>query len=54
MVDLLLVILAIFIPPLAVYLHQKSCNNVTLLNLLLTLLGFGILGMIHAFWVITR
>ena len=54
MADIILLILAFFIPPLAVYLHQNACNNQVLLNLLLTILGFYIIGIIHAFWVITR
>lgn len=37
---LLLVIIAIFIPPLAVYLHQNACNQTTIINLILTLLFF--------------
>ena len=41
MVDkLLLVIIAIFIPPLAVYLHQNACNQTTIINLILTILFF--------------
>lgn len=45
-----LVILAIFLPPLAVYLHEGSWNNVCWLNLILTLLFW--LGSIHALLVI--
>jgi uncharacterized membrane protein YqaE (UPF0057 family) len=54
MADLLLLVLAFFIPPLAVYLHQNACNNQVLINLLLTIVGFYIIGIIHAFWIITR
>jgi len=54
MADLLLVILAFFIPPLAVYLHQKACNDQVIINLIATILGFYIIGIIHALWVITR
>jgi uncharacterized membrane protein YqaE (UPF0057 family) len=54
MADILLIILAIFIPPLAVYLHQKDCNNQVIINLLLTIFGVWILGIIHAFWVILK
>ncbi|UJR23514.1 hypothetical protein I4U23_026509 [Adineta vaga] len=50
---ILLVILAFFIPPLAVYLHQGSCNNTTLINLILTIL-FWLPGFIHALWVILK
>jgi uncharacterized membrane protein YqaE (UPF0057 family) len=48
---LLLIIIAIFIPPLAVYLHQGSWNGTCWLNLLLTLL-FYFPGLIHALIVI--
>jgi uncharacterized membrane protein YqaE (UPF0057 family) len=54
MVDLLLVIVAIFIPPLAVYLHENACNNQVLLNLLLTIIGFYFIGLIHALWILLR
>jgi uncharacterized membrane protein YqaE (UPF0057 family) len=54
MADILLIILAIFIPPLAVYLHEKACNNQVIINLILTLIGFWICGVIHAFWVILQ
>ena len=47
---LILVILAIVLPPLAVYLHEGSWNNVCWLNLILTLLFW--LGAIHALLVI--
>ncbi|CAF4083043.1 unnamed protein product, partial [Adineta steineri] len=53
MADIMLLVLAFFIPPLAVYLHQNGCNNQVLINLLLTIVGFYIIGIIHAFWVIT-
>ena len=48
---LILVILTIFIPPLAVGLHQGGLTNVFWLNLLLTLLLF-LPGLIHALIVI--
>jgi uncharacterized membrane protein YqaE (UPF0057 family)/ElaB/YqjD/DUF883 family membrane-anchored ribosome-binding protein len=47
---LLLVILAIVLPPLAVYLYEGTWNNVCWLNLVLTLLFW--LGAIHALLVI--
>ncbi|CAF0790431.1 unnamed protein product [Adineta ricciae] len=50
---LILVIIALFVPPLAVYLHENSCNNVTILNLILTILFF-LPGLIHALWVILK
>lgn len=48
---IVLIILAIFIPPLAVYLHQGSWNTACWINLVLTLL-FWLPGVIHAFIVI--
>lgn len=47
---ILLIILCLFIPPLAVYLKTSNVKT-TLLNLILTLLG-GIPGVIHALWVV--
>jgi len=39
MVDtIVLVIIAFFIPPLAVYLHENACNQTTILDLILTIL----------------
>lgn len=49
----LLVILAILIPPLAVYLHQDEINKKFWVNLILTLLC-GIPGVIHALIVVLR
>jgi uncharacterized membrane protein YqaE (UPF0057 family) len=54
MADPLLIILAIFLPPLAVYLHQKTFNDQVIINLILTIIGCYIGGIIHALWVITR
>ena len=48
--DILLIILAIFLPPLAVFL-KKGCGNTFWLNLLLTILMF-LPGIIHAILVI--
>lgn len=48
---LLLVILAILLPPLAVYLHQGEINNKFWISLLLTLL-FWLPGVIYALIVI--
>lgn len=50
---LLLVILAILLPPLAVFLHEGEVNGTFWLNLLLTLL-FIIPGIIHALVVVLR
>lgn len=48
---LLLVILALLLPPLAVYLHEGAINGKFWLNLILTLLFF-IPGVIHALIVV--
>ncbi len=48
---ILLVILALLVPPLAVYLHEGAINSKFWLNLILTLLFF-LPGMIHALIVI--
>lgn len=41
---LLLVLLAILIPPLAVYLHEGSTNNKFWLNVILTIIGYVAFG----------
>jgi uncharacterized membrane protein YqaE (UPF0057 family) len=51
--EILLIILAIFIPPLAVYLFEGRWTSRCTLNLILTLLC-GIPGIIHAFIVILK
>lgn len=51
--NILLLILAIFIPPLAVFLFEGKWNNTCWINLLLTIFFF-LPGIIHAFWVILR
>ena len=48
---LLLVILAILLPPLAVYLHEGEANGTFWLNVILTLL-FWLPGVIHALIVV--
>ena len=48
---LLLVILAILLPPLAVYLHENAINGKFWLSILLTLL-FWIPGVIYALIVV--
>ncbi len=50
--DVVRVLLAIFLPPLGVFL-QVGIGLQFWLNILLTLLGY-IPGIIHAVWVITR
>lgn len=47
------VILAIFLPPLAVYLKKGKVDNDLWINLLLSVLG-GFPGIIHALWVVLR
>ena len=48
---LLLVIIAILLPPLAVGL-KKGIGGAFWLNLVLTIVTFGIGGLIHALWVV--
>ncbi|MDX1775417.1 MAG: YqaE/Pmp3 family membrane protein [Desulfobulbales bacterium] len=50
--DLLRIVLAIFLPPLAVFLTVGLAMHFWI-NILLTILGF-IPGMIHALWVIVK
>jgi uncharacterized membrane protein YqaE (UPF0057 family) len=50
--DVLRLIIAIFIPPLGVFL-QVGLSGQFWLNLLLTLLGY-IPGIIHAVWIILK
>ena len=50
--DLLRIIIAIFLPPLGVFL-QVGLSGHFWLNLLLTILGY-VPGIIHAVWVILR
>lgn len=47
------VIVALFIPPLAVYMKKNAIDNDFWINLVLTFLG-GFPGIIHALWVILR
>lgn len=48
--QLIEIIIAIFLPPLAVFL-AAGCNADFLINILLTILGY-IPGIIHALWII--
>jgi len=48
-----LIILAIFIPPLAVFLKEGAGKNFVI-NLLLSFLLFWIGGIIHALWLVTK
>lgn len=49
---LVLILLAIFLPPVAVFL-KKGVGKDLLINILLCLLMF-FPGMVHALWVVTR
>lgn len=51
--DWFLVFLAIFVPPVAVWLKRGICSKDFLINLLLFLLGF-IPGLIHALYIISK
>jgi len=51
--QILLIILAIFIPPLAVFLKKETCDFDVILNLILTIFFF-LPGIIHAVWVIMK
>ncbi|SCU82250.1 LADA_0C04016g1_1 [Lachancea dasiensis] len=50
--DLILYVVAFFLPPVGVLLRSGCCSSDLLLNILLTMLGV-IPGMIHAFYYIT-
>lgn len=47
------ILLCIFLPPVAVAL-RKGAGKDLLINLILWLLTFGILGIVHAFWLLTK
>lgn len=49
---LLIIILAVILPPLAVFL-KRGIMPVFWLNLILTLIFF-IPGMVHALWIVTK
>ncbi|KAF2451983.1 UPF0057-domain-containing protein [Karstenula rhodostoma CBS 690.94] len=50
--DILKIILAIFLPPLGVFL-ERGCNADFFINILLTILGY-IPGIIHALYIILK
>ena len=50
--DLLRIVIAIFVPPLGVFL-QEGIGKHFWINILLTLLGY-IPGIIHALWIIIK
>ncbi len=52
--QLLLIIIAILLPPLAVYLLRKSFDGALILNIILTIIGFWVLGIIHAVYLILK
>lgn len=47
------IILAIFIPPVAVFL-RKGASKDFVINILLWVLLLGLGGIIHAFWVLSK
>lgn len=49
---LLLIILAIIVPPVAVYL-KSGANKQLVINIILWILGV-IPGVVHALWVVTK
>jgi uncharacterized membrane protein YqaE (UPF0057 family) len=53
MSDFVRIIIAIFLPPLGVFL-QVGLGKDFWINVLLTIFGFYILGLVHAIWVIAR
>jgi len=50
--QLLLVVIAILLPPLAVYLKTNSAET-TIINIILCLLGW-VPGVIHALWTVLK
>jgi uncharacterized membrane protein YqaE (UPF0057 family) len=50
--DLLKIVLAIFLPPIAAFL-QVGLSLHFFLNIILTLLG-GLPGMVHALWLVVK
>jgi uncharacterized membrane protein YqaE (UPF0057 family) len=51
--DVVRIIVAIFLPPLGVFL-QVGFGKDFWINLLLTIFGFYILGIVHAVWIIAK
>jgi uncharacterized membrane protein YqaE (UPF0057 family) len=51
--DAIRIICAIFLPPLGVFL-QVGLGKDFWINLLLTIFGFYILGVVHAVWIIAK
>lgn len=53
MEDALRILVAVLLPPLGVFL-QVGLGKDFWINLLLTIFGFYILGLVHAVWIIAR
>ncbi|MGI8909071.1 MAG: YqaE/Pmp3 family membrane protein [Rubrobacteraceae bacterium] len=51
--DIFRIIIAILLPPLGVFL-QVGIGKHFWINILLTILGFWIAGIVHAIWVIAK
>jgi uncharacterized membrane protein YqaE (UPF0057 family) len=51
--DFIRIVIAILLPPLAVFL-QVGLGKDFWINLLLTIFGFYILGVVHAVWIIAK
>jgi uncharacterized membrane protein YqaE (UPF0057 family) len=47
------ILLCIFIPPVAVAM-RKGVGKDLIINLVLWILTFGILGIVHAFWLLSK
>jgi uncharacterized membrane protein YqaE (UPF0057 family) len=52
-VSILEIILAIFIPPVAVFLKKGAGKDLSI-NLVLWILLLGVGGIIHAFWLLSK
>ncbi|MBU4226356.1 MAG: YqaE/Pmp3 family membrane protein [Chloroflexi bacterium] len=48
------IIIALFIPPLAVYLHEGKVTKNFWINIVLWFLLFGIGGIIHALYIVLK
>lgn len=51
---LILIIIAMFLPPLAAYLAAPRGSKAWILNMFLSLISLGLLGFIHALFLIFR
>ena len=47
------ILLAIFLPPVLVFL-KKGAGKDLLINILLLVISFGIGAIIHAFWILSK